>query len=61
VLPDQSISRHHASIAMVDGVFRLQDLNSQNGSYVDGRRINEATLRDGDRIRLGDAQFQFRT
>src|SRR5579885_270531 len=60
VLPDQSISRHHASIAMVDGVFRLQDLNSQNGSYVDGRRINEATLRDGDRIRLGDAQFQFR-
>jgi pSer/pThr/pTyr-binding forkhead associated (FHA) protein len=60
VLPDQSISRHHASIAIVDGAFRLQDLNSQNGCYVDGKRISETTLRDGDRIRLGDAQFQFR-
>jgi pSer/pThr/pTyr-binding forkhead associated (FHA) protein len=60
VLPDQSISRHHASIAMVDGAFRLNDLNSQNGSFVDGKRVSEATLRDGDAIRLGDAQFQFR-
>src|SRR5579875_3605688 len=60
VLPDQSISRHHASIEMIDGAFRLKDLNSQNGSYVDGKRISEITLRDGDRIRLGDAQFQFR-
>ena len=60
VLPDQSISRHHASIAMVDGAFRLHDLNSQNGSFVDGKKVSQATLRDGDSIRLGDAQFHFR-
>jgi pSer/pThr/pTyr-binding forkhead associated (FHA) protein len=61
VLPDQSISRHHASIAMIDGAFRLKDLNSQNGSYVDGKRIGETSLHDGDKIRLGDAHFQFRS
>lgn len=61
VLPDQSISRHHASIAMVEGAFRLHDLNSQNGSFVDGKKIvSEATLRDGNTIRLGDVQFHFR-
>ncbi len=60
VLPYQSISRHHATIGMVNGGFCLQDLNSQNGCYVDGRRVSEAPLKDGDTIRLGDAQFQFR-
>jgi pSer/pThr/pTyr-binding forkhead associated (FHA) protein len=60
VLPLQSISRHHASISMVDGSFCLRDLNSQNGSFVSGKRVSEASLRDGDTIKLGDAQFQFR-
>jgi pSer/pThr/pTyr-binding forkhead associated (FHA) protein len=61
VLPHQSISRHHATIAIVNGGFCLQDLHSQNGCYVDGRRVSEAPLKDGDSVRLGDAQFQFRT
>ncbi len=60
VLPYQSISRHHASIAKVDGGFRLRDLGSQNGCFVDGKRVSEAALRDGDMIKLGDAQFKFR-
>ncbi|MGO9056649.1 MAG: FHA domain-containing protein [Candidatus Binataceae bacterium] len=60
VVPHQSISRHHATIAMVNGVFRLQDLGSQNGTYVGGQRVSEAPLKDGDLIRLGEAQFQFR-
>ncbi|HEY2105131.1 MAG TPA: FHA domain-containing protein [Candidatus Binataceae bacterium] len=60
VLPDQSISRHHASIAMVDGAFRLHDLDSQNGCFVDGKKVSQATLRDGDSLRLGDANFHFK-
>ncbi len=60
VLPYQSISRHHASIALVNGGFRLDDLNSHNGSFVDGKRVTQAALKDGDTIKLGDAQFQFR-
>ncbi len=60
VLPYQSISRHHARIAQVGGAFRLHDLGSQNGCFVDGKRVSEAPLRDGDMIKLGDAQFKFR-
>ncbi len=60
VVPHQSISRHHATIAMIDGVYCLQDLQSQNGSYLDGDRVGQAPLKDGDTIRLGDARFQFR-
>ena len=60
VVPHQSISRHHATIAMVNGAFCLKDLGSQNGTYVGGQQVSEAPLKDGDRIRLGDAQFQFR-
>ncbi len=59
VLPYQSISRHHANIAMVNGAYCLRDLNSQNGSFVDGKRVSESALRDGDMIKLGDAQFKF--
>jgi pSer/pThr/pTyr-binding forkhead associated (FHA) protein len=60
VVPHQSISRHHATIAMLNGVYCLQDLQSQNGTYVGGNRVGQAPLKDGDTIRLGDAQFQFR-
>ncbi len=60
VVAHQSISRHHATIAMIDGVYCLQDLQSQNGTYVDGDRVSQAPLKDGDTIRLGDARFQFR-
>jgi pSer/pThr/pTyr-binding forkhead associated (FHA) protein len=60
VVPFQSISRHHASIAMVDGAFCLRDLESQNGSFVAGKRISDSTLKDGDTVKLGDVQFQFR-
>jgi pSer/pThr/pTyr-binding forkhead associated (FHA) protein len=59
VVPHQSISRHHATIAMVDGAYRLQDLQSQNGTFVGGNRVGQAPLKNGDTIRLGDAEFQF--
>jgi pSer/pThr/pTyr-binding forkhead associated (FHA) protein len=60
VLDHNSISRHHASIAQQNGTFLVKDLGSQNGTYVDGKRVQEVTLTDGDSIRLGDAQFVFR-
>jgi len=59
VLEDASVSRHHASISASNGSFHLKDLGSQNGTYVRGERVSEATLADGDAIRLGDAQFTF--
>jgi pSer/pThr/pTyr-binding forkhead associated (FHA) protein len=60
VLGDSSVSRHHAAIESVNGSFRLRDLGSQNGTFVRGERVNEAPLKNGDPVRVGDASFTFR-
>ena len=60
VLGDSSVSRHHAAIESSNGSFRLRDLGSQNGTFVRGERINDAPLRNGDAVRVGDASFTFR-
>ncbi len=53
-LEDDGISRKHAKlIAQPDGQYRLVDLGSRNGTFVNGRRIEEAVLNDGDRIQMG--------
>ncbi|OFW15663.1 MAG: hypothetical protein A3H29_18410 [Acidobacteria bacterium RIFCSPLOWO2_02_FULL_67_21] len=49
------VSRHHAEIAAENGAYRLRDLDSKFGTYVNGARIKEHVLSHGDRIRLGKA------
>jgi pSer/pThr/pTyr-binding forkhead associated (FHA) protein len=60
VLGDSSVSRHHATIESGSGNFRMRDLGSQNGTFVRGNRISEASLNNGDPVRVGDASFTFR-
>ncbi len=53
-IPDTSLSREHARIARVAGVFMFKDAKSTNGSFVNGDSAVEAIqLKDGDRIQLG--------
>ncbi len=53
------VSREHAVI-LRDGVgFRVRDLGSTNGTYVNGRRIDEAPLEDGDVLVVADVEFTF--
>jgi len=55
-LNDQTISRRHAELRRVDGEWVLRDLNSVNGTYVNGVRIDKPVrLRRGDQIRLGNS------
>jgi len=54
------VSRHHARIVFADGEATLEDLESKNGTYLQGRRITSARLTDGDEIRLGKAQLIFK-
>jgi pSer/pThr/pTyr-binding forkhead associated (FHA) protein len=59
VVTDASASRHHAAIEAVNGGFRLRDLGSQNGTFIGGERVTDASLGNGDSVRIGDAVFTF--
>lgn len=50
---DTSLSRVHARISQMAGHFVFEDVDSLNGSYVNGLRVKRAELSDGDRVRLG--------
>jgi two-component system, cell cycle response regulator len=53
-LKDDSISRFHASIKLhQNGVVTIEDLNSTNGTYVNGKQVQIEELREGDKILLG--------
>lgn len=61
VLLDIAVSRHHARIERHDAGFRLSDLDSGNGTMVNGARIQRAELYDGDRIEVGNILMEFAT
>jgi len=53
---DPGISRRHARVRCPGaGIHVLSDLGSANGTYVNGRRVRRAVLREGDRVQLGTA------
>jgi pSer/pThr/pTyr-binding forkhead associated (FHA) protein len=57
VISDKSVSRYHATISLENGRYVVRDLESQNGTWVSGRRVGSVQLADGDRIRFGDAEL----
>lgn len=59
VLDDEFASSRHARIERKNGVFMLRDLRSRNGTFVNGARVFEAQLNDGDRVRAGQTEFLF--
>jgi adenylate cyclase len=58
-LVDREVSKEHASIERVGNTFLLRDLNSSNGTFVNGRKVRELRLRDGDEIALGNSRLIF--
>ncbi len=60
VLESNDVSRHHVRVEPAGTLLRLIDLGSTNGTRVNGRRIQEHLLRDGDMIELGSTQLLFR-
>lgn len=54
LLDDVSVSRHHALFTRTaSGRITVRDLNSLNGTYVNGARVDESVLRNGDEIQIG--------
>jgi len=60
VLPDAMVSRRHAVIEYRGSQYYLRDCNSSNGSVVNGDRVEERNLRDGDLVAIGTARLLFR-
>ena len=57
VLDDRRVSRRHAEVRLRLGRYTLYDLQSTNGTFVNGRRIAEIVLSDEDRITIGGAEL----
>lgn len=51
-----SVSGHHAQLTSIGGGYQLRDLNSTNGTRVNGGQVSEHPLREGDRIRFGKVE-----
>lgn len=59
-LLDESISGAHATLMMRNGIWYLLDHSSLNGTYVDGKRVNQCVLPGACELRLGGVTLQFR-
>lgn len=60
-ISDRRVSRRHAEIHWDGEASTLHDLDSANGTFLDGRRVTTPQpLRDGDEIGIGSASFTFR-
>lgn len=64
-IPEGSyVSRKHAKISEENGVWRIQDLGSSNGTFVlrdDFEKVDETEIQDGSEVAFGNARFVFRT
>jgi FHA domain/Protein of unknown function (DUF3662) len=61
VLLDPSVSRAHAIVEIDAGAPVVRDLDSTNGTFVNGRRIRVEALRDGDELLFGNTRMRFET
>ena len=59
VLDDASVSRRHALLARRNGVTVVLDDRSRNGVRVNGKRVSEAPLEDGDALVLGHVALRY--
>lgn len=59
MLNDNSVSRQHSSITHLAEGYLIRDLGSSNGTYVNGQRVQEYLLQEGDRVSIGDIEFWF--
>src|SRR5262245_33051778 len=59
-LPFGDVSRRHCRFVHQNGSWRIIDLASMNGTYVNESRVNEADVRPGDHIRVANFVFELR-
>jgi len=60
-IDNESVSRKHARLWWAGEAYRVRDLGSTNGTYVNDVQVLERDLSDGDQVRIGRAIFKFMT
>jgi diguanylate cyclase (GGDEF)-like protein len=55
MVDEDQVSREHARVTLTESGYLIQDLQSTNGTLVNGRAIQEHVLQDGDRVQIGTA------
>lgn len=58
-IEDGTVSHHHALIIQDAMEYKLRDLNSTNGTRVNGMRIVETALHNGDQVRFGSVEMRY--
>ena len=58
-LDDVTVSRKHAEIVQEQSGYRIRDIGSLNGTYVNRVRVDAVDLRNGDEIQVGKYRFRF--
>jgi two-component system, NtrC family, response regulator HydG len=59
ILPDPLCSRVHSEVWYDQGRWLVRDVDSRNGTYVNGQKIDEAVIDEGHNIRVGSVEFEF--
>ena len=59
IVEDSAVSRFHCEVRVHGSSVRIKDLDSRNGTHVDGLRVNEAWLKHGSVIRVGRTAIRF--
>lgn len=57
-IPLSSVSRRHCQLSNQDGVLKVRDLSSRNGTTVNGATVDEAEIKPGDVIKVGPLAFK---
>jgi pSer/pThr/pTyr-binding forkhead associated (FHA) protein len=58
-LDDVTISRKHAKIEKLDNYYKITDLGSLNGIYINGKSTEEKIFENGDKIQIGKYVFYY--
>lgn len=57
-LMDPVLSRHHCKVRFYDGVLEIEDLDSANGTQVNGKDVKKSRLNNGDTVSIGDTTLR---
>jgi len=57
IVPHPSVSRQHCEVWLTDDAVLVRDLGSRNGTYIEGERVEEAQLTQGQILRIGDVEL----